>query len=42
MSFDRWAGPCGEEVLERLLQLGKFGNMERSDMQLRSRSLSIC
>jgi len=42
LSSDRWLGPCGDKMLERLLPQGKFGNMERSDTGLYGRSLSIC
>jgi len=28
ISFDRWPGPCGNKLLERLLPQGNFGNME--------------
>jgi len=42
MSSDRWPGPCGDKLLERLLPQEKFGNMERSDTGLCGRSLSIC
>ena len=42
MSCDRWPGPCGDKLVERLLPEGKFGNMDSSDARLCGRSLSIC
>ena len=42
MSSDRWPGPYGNKLLERLLPQGKFGNMDSSDARLCGRSLSIC
>jgi hypothetical protein len=42
MSSNRYPGPCGNKLLERLLPQGKFGNMDSSDARLCGRSLSIC
>jgi hypothetical protein len=42
MLSDRWSGPRGNKLSERLLPQGKFGNMDISDARLCCRSLSIC